>query len=180
MNWLSTVAGLLAGLAGRELWEWLPVASKAVIFAVTRVLPSPRREVRCSEWTAELEHYKHKRVAGLLWSASLLPICVWETATAPAALRRLWSVFPLLVLLLIGILPFALIALEISAFLNLPLLATIFLFLVTPLVLPVVLMIVLGSWAYLIFRAWDRLESDRDRSRSVRAAGADSSSDPRP
>jgi hypothetical protein len=89
LNWLSTLGGVLAGLFGRELWEWLPPVTKALIWVATWPLSPERREVRRGEWCGELEHFKQRRISALLWALSLLPISFWEAATERGVFGRL-------------------------------------------------------------------------------------------
>ena len=89
MSLLSTLGGLLAGLVGREAWEWLPTVTRAVIWVATLPLSAERREIRRSEWTAELKDFEQRRLSGLVWALCLLPVCLWEAAGEPGVVRRL-------------------------------------------------------------------------------------------
>jgi len=91
LNLLSTLGGVLAGLFGRELWEWLPTVTRALIQVVTWPLSPERREIRRNEWGAELEHFKQRRILALLWVLSLLPVCLWEAATERGVFGRFGS-----------------------------------------------------------------------------------------
>jgi hypothetical protein len=81
------VKGILAGVVGVDVWGFLPVLGRAIIWAGTLCLPRARREIRRREWGAELESYDDRRVSGLVWAICLLGVCAWERATTPIQLR---------------------------------------------------------------------------------------------
>lgn len=85
IDWLRDIG---VSLAAAEIWGSLPLISRAVIWLQTLCLPGERRETRRKEWNAELhEEYKDRRIAGLIWTLSLIRICAWEGATTPIGLR---------------------------------------------------------------------------------------------
>lgn len=84
--WLLALGAVLAlGLLNREAWGCLPILSRALIRVGTACLRPERRDIRREEFQGELEaKYDDRRLAGLGWTICLLPLCIWERATATA------------------------------------------------------------------------------------------------
>lgn len=171
MNPLSTLAGFLAGLFGREVWEWLPAMTRALLRFITLPLPPERRGIRRKEWGADLHDFGQRRLAALVWVAGLLPACLWESlATRDAASRvtsQLEGVLAILALyLLMGYIPM-LVALSICGENKVPLSETVLLVALSPvaaygalsLLVPpgVFVLLILLTLCHLPFRLWRRL-----------------------
>lgn len=86
------MTGFLLALIGREVWGWIPMLTRAVIWLETAVLPRDRRHVRRQEWLGELNAvYDDRRISGLIWALGLVRVCIWERATTPLSRPRLGS-----------------------------------------------------------------------------------------
>jgi hypothetical protein len=85
MMWIAGIVGaILLSLAARDVWGWLPLLSRLMIWLETAPLPKERRAVRRAEWGAELEaEYDDRRLSGLMWTLRLGPISAWERFTTP-------------------------------------------------------------------------------------------------
>ncbi len=76
------LVGIFSAVLGIEVWGWLPIVSRSLIWIETLCLPQERRALRREEWRGELEaNYAERRIAGLLWVLRLAPLCLWERAT---------------------------------------------------------------------------------------------------